>query len=382
MIQKVFPILALSIFSSLLGAGIVVPLLPLYAESLGATGIWMGVIFAGFSISHAISTPISGRISDRKGRKLLLSIGLLAYTIMSLSFVWVETVLQLVLIRFLQGAAGGMIIPIAQAYIGDVCPEGEEGRWMGYANAAFFTGFGIGPLMGGTLAEHLGMNVAFYAMAGLNLLAFLIVVRFLPEVRHKKLGMNPPLSFRELSTNSTIRGLFSFRLALSLGRATFMVFLPIYAATYLGLNPALTGVLLATHILLSSLLGVPSGRLLADRFSRRGLIVIGSLISVSYLALVPLTSSFSQVLLLCIFGSLGGALSMPAASAMTVREGRKFGMGSTIAVFSIAFSMGMTIGPILSGAIRDFAGINAAFYSGAAMVLVGTGLFAWFTRRD
>ena len=72
---------------------------------------------------------------------------------------------------------------------------------------------------------------------------------------------------------------------------------------------------------------------------------------------------------------------MPAASALIVETGRKFGMGSTVAIFSIAFSMGMAIGPILSGAIRDFAGINAAFYFGAAMALAGTGLFAWFTRR-
>jgi len=63
-----------------------------------------------------------------------------------------------------------MIIPIAQAYVGDIAPEGEEGTWMGYFNASFFTGFGCGPVMGGALTEHFGMTVAFSTMGGLNLL--------------------------------------------------------------------------------------------------------------------------------------------------------------------------------------------------------------------
>jgi len=72
MIRKIFPILALCVFSSMLGVGIIAPLLPLYAENLGATGIWIGVIFAGFSISRAIFLPIIGRLSDRIGRKLFI----------------------------------------------------------------------------------------------------------------------------------------------------------------------------------------------------------------------------------------------------------------------------------------------------------------------
>jgi len=380
MIKKVFPILGLSLFSSLLGAGIVLPLLPLYAESLGATGIWLGVIFAAFSISNAISIPIFGRLSDRSGRKLFLSIGLLFYAIVSLGFVWSGTVFQLIFFRFLQGMAGGMIIPIAQAYIGDICPEGEEGKWMGYANAAFFSGFGFGPLMGGTLTEHLGMDVAFFAMGGLNLLAFFIVILFLPESPYRKLAAESGLSFGKISASRMMRGLVSFRLALVVGRSTFMVFLPIFAAHSLGLRPALTGVLVATNVLLSSLLGIPLGRL-ADRFSRRALVVFGSFIVFIYLALIPWTQTFWQLFGLCVFCSIGSAISLPAASALVVEEGRKFGMGSTIAVFTLSMSLGMAIGPISAGAIADFAGVSSVFYFGAAMLFVGTFLFVWFTRR-
>jgi len=379
MIKRVFPILALSIFSSMLGAGIVVPLLPLYAESLGASGLWLGVIFAAFSISRTIFTPIFGRLSDRSGRKPFICIGLFFYALISLGFIWANSVSQLVLIRLVHGVAGGMILPIAQAYVGDISPEGEEGKWMGYSNAAFFSGFGFGPLMGGVLTEHLGMDIAFLSMGGLNLLAFFIALFFLPEISRQKLSASPPLSFREMSQSGTMVGLFSFRLALTFGRALFFTFLPIFAAIGLGLRPNLIGVLLAIHILLLSLLGIPSGRI-ADRFSRRFLIVLGCLVSFTYLALIPLAQDFWQLLALCVLGSLGGAISVPAASALTVEEGRKYGMGSAIAVFTMALSIGMAVGPILGGAIVDFTNINSAFYFGAVMALVGAGLFLWFTR--
>lgn len=379
MIKKVFPILALAIFSSLLGGGIVLPLLPLYAESMGASGIWIGLIFAAFPISNIIATPIFSRLSDRGGRKPFLAVGLFSYAVISFGFIWADTIFQLVGVRFIQGIAGGMILPIALAYIGDTSPEGEEGKWMGYANAAFFSGFGVGPLMGGVLAEHLGMGAAFVAMGSLNLLAFFIVLFFLPGTIHKKLAADHSVSFWKINTNRTINGLLSFRIAFSLGRGVLITFLPIFATVFLSLSPTHIGTLLAVTILLQALLGIPSGRI-ADRFSRRMLVVIGSVFGFVYLSLIPWANSFWQLLGLTVFGSIGGAISLAAASAMVVEEGRKVGMGSTIALFSMAFSIGLAVGPIMSGAIADLVGVSAVFYFGAAILLVGTYLFTWLTR--
>jgi len=378
-IKKVFPILALSIFSSMLGVGIISPLLPLYAEQMGATGIWIGTIFAGFSISRTIIMPIVGRLSDRSGRKLFLSIGLLGYAIISLGYIWANSVTELTLVRLIHGVASGMILPIAQAYVGDISPEGKEGTWMGYFNAAFFTGFGFGPLMGGVLTDYFGMNIAFYAMGGLNLLAFLLVIFFLPELGQRKTPASPRASFKEMSTSSMMKGLFSFRLSFSIGRGILATFLPIFAGIYIGLSPTLIGVLLAVNILLMSLLQVYGGNI-ADRFNRRVLIVVGSLTNLTYLALIPLGGNFWQLLGICALGGVGGAIALPAASALTVVEGRRFGMGSTIAVFAMAFSIGMAIGPLASGVIADFANINSVFYFGAAIGLAGTTLFIWFTK--
>ena len=355
------------------------PLLPLYAESMGASGIWIGLIFAAFPIANTIATPVFSRLSDRGGRKPFLAIGLFSYAVISFGFIWADTVFQLVGVRFIQGIAGGMILPIALAYIADISPEGEEGKWMGYANAAFFSGFGVGPLMGGVLAEHLGMDAAFLAMGSLNMLAFFIVLFFLPGAIHKKLVTDPRVSFWKINTNRTINGLFSFRMSFSLGRGILITFLPIFAAISLSLSPTHIGILLGVSVLLQSLLGVPSGRI-ADRFSRRALVVIGSVVGFVYLSLIPWAYSFWQLLGLIIFGSMGGAVSLSAASAMVVEEGRKVGMGSTIALFSMAFSIGLAVGPIMSGAIADFAGVSMVFYFGAAILFMGTYLFIWLTR--
>ncbi|GAH51201.1 unnamed protein product, partial [marine sediment metagenome] len=295
------------------GVGLITPLLPLYAQDLGASGTQLGIIFAGYGISNSILTPIMGRLSDRRGRKLFLCIGLAGYAIISLGYVWAATVSQLTLVRVIQGVAGAMIIPIAMAYIGDLSPEGEEGKWMGYANAAFFSGFGIGPLLGGTLAERFGMNVSFYSMGCLCLLAFLVVVIFLPEIGQRKTGEKGRLSFKDMSTSPMVRGLFSFRLVQAVGRGGVMTFLPIFAATYIGLGPALIGVLLAVNMLPMMVLLAPAGRL-ADRFNRKALVILGNLIYLITLALIPLAHTFWQQLWLCFPRAIGGAISMPAAT--------------------------------------------------------------------
>jgi len=379
MIKKIFPILALSIFASMLGNGIIAPLLPLYAESMGATGVWIGLIFTGFSISRALFTPFIGRLSDRRGRKVILCAGLLFYAVISLGYIWADSLLQLTLVRLIHGIAAAMILPIVQAYVGDISPEGEEGKWMGYFNAAFFAGFGLGPLMGGTLTDHFGMTVAFSTMGGLNLLAFLIAIFHLPEIKRGKVTVATKISFKDMGASPMIRGLFSFRLTFAGGMGTLFSFLPIFAVLYLGLSSSQTGLLLAVIILLMSAFLPYSGRI-ADRFNRRNLVALGSLVNVAFLALIPLSHDFWQLLGICVVGALSGGIAMPAASALAVEEGRKFGMGATMALFALAMSIGQAIIPLLAGTIADFVNINAVFYFAAATALAGTFLFVQLTN--
>lgn len=378
MIKKVFPVLAICVFSSTLGIGIVAPLLPLYIKDLGASGVWLGIIVAAYFFSNSIAVPIVGRMSDRKGRKPFLTIGLFAYSIISLGYLWADTVTLLALVRFVHGIAGAVTIPVAVAYIGDLSPEGEEGKWMGYANAAFFSGFGFGPLLGGVLTDYLGMNAAFLTMSGLNMIAFVIAFFFLAEVKNRRVGEEFHFSFKEMAESRLIRGLFSFRLSESLGRGGVATFLPIFAAGF-GLSTSMIGVLISANIL-SITLFAPIGGLIADRFNRRTLTIIGVFLFSVLLMIIPLSANFFQLLIVLLLQGLSAAISMSASTALTVEEGRKFGMGATMSMLFLAMGIGMAIGPVMAGGIAEWLNTSWVFFIAAAMGLGGVLLFIWFTR--
>jgi multidrug resistance protein len=380
MTKKIFPILALSMFTSILGIGIITPFLSLYADDMGASGIWLGAIFTGYGLASTIVNPIAGRLSDRGGRKRFIMIGLFIYALSSLGYIYAVNAPQLALVRLVQGGAGGMIFPVALAWVGDICEEGEEGKWMGYATAAFFSGFGFGPLMGGVLMEHYGMDLAFAIMGGLNMLACLLITFLLPEVGQRKITASESLSLREMATSGMIRGIFSFRLTQAMGRGAFMVFLPIFAVMEIGLTPTLVGVLISVHVFGMSLLAPFAGNI-ADRYNRKTLVVFSSVMYLISLGLIPLAHSFWYLCGLCILQGIAGSLSMTSSQALVVEEGRKFGMGSTMAMPMVAMGIGMVIGPLASGGLYDFfASTDPVFYFAAGIGLVGIALFVWFTR--
>lgn len=379
MIKKVFIFLSIGVFASSLGDGIVSPLLPLYINSLGATGIWLGIIMSATFVSNSIAVPIAGGFSDKKGRKPFLIAGFLAIAIISLSYLLVKEVTLLTLIRFVHGAAGALIAPIALAYVGDLSPKGEEGKWMGYANATFFSGFGLGPVLGGLLTEHFGISANFISMAGLNLFAFLIALAFLPEITRRKALEKPRISLKEISASNMVKGLFSFRLAQSLGFGGIGTFLPIFAAA-IGLDAGRIGILLSVNIL-SVTLFTPLVGIIADRINRRTITIIGSLLLTIFLAGIPVAGTFWPLLAILLVQGVCSSICGTASSALTVDEGRRFGMGSMMSVVFVAGGIGMALGPIASGSIAQLSNINWVFYFGGLMNLLGTLAFVWFTRQ-
>ena len=146
--KKIFAALFFSLFAAVTGVGIVVPLLPVYAHSLGASGFYIALIFGGFSATRTLFLPWFGRLSDQKGRKPFITLGLLCYFLISLAFMVFEDIHSLILLRAIQGVASAMILPVAQAYIGEITPKGKEGFSMGVFNISIFSGLSIGPLLG------------------------------------------------------------------------------------------------------------------------------------------------------------------------------------------------------------------------------------------
>jgi DHA1 family multidrug resistance protein-like MFS transporter len=378
-IKSIFPVLALSIFSSMLSVGIIAPILPIYADTLGATGLWIGVIFSGYAIARTFLLPFIGRLSDRRGRKLILSAGLFASALISFAYVLADNVASLFVIRLLQGAAICTVQPISQAYVGDIAPQGEEGKWMGYVNAMFFIGWGFGPLLGGVITDYVGMDAAFYTMGGLNILAFLGVVLFLPEIVPRREMSAPSSSFREVASSNVMRGLFSFQMGTSSHRGIVQTFMPIFAGLTIGLSSTLIGILLSTLVIGAALLQLFSGRL-ADRFNRRVIVILGSLCILVSMLLVPQAGGFWLLFVFLAIAIIGDATALPSASVMGVEEGRKYGMGMAMAMFNTGMGVGTAIGPILAGLAADTFGVHFAFYTAAAIVLIGIILFSLFTR--
>ena len=374
--KKIFFVLFISIFSCMLGVGIIVPILPIYAETLGATGLWLGAIFAGFSLSRSISMPLVGRFSDRMGRKRFISFGLLVYTLSSLGYIYASSVLALVLIRIIQGFSSAMIIPISMAFIADISPAKQEGRYMSIFTIALFLGFGCGPILGGFTKDLIGIQADFLIMGGLCLIAFFMVLIYLPRSSSiQKSAPTMDIPFKTILKSRSIMGICFYRFANAFCRGSIMTFLPIYAHNALQLNGSQIGLVISSSILLTAILQLPFGKL-ADKLNRKKLVILGSIFYFSIVPFIPYTLNFTQILTLNIILGLFGALSLPAASALIVKEGKQYGMGSTMAIFNVAMSVGLAIGPLTSGIVLDIWGLSGVFYFCTTLGFLSTGIVA------
>jgi MFS family permease len=348
--------------------------MPLYAENLGATGVWLGLIFAGFSLTRAIFTPIMGRLSDRRGRKKFISLGLFLYSAISLLYTVAGDVLTLTGVRLIHGFASAMVIPIAMAYIGETTDKGKEGKAMGTFSMALFLGMGSGPVVGGFMNDSFGIGSVFYAMSGLTAIAFVTTVLFLPDVKSETHGgKSQEASFREVIKDNLMRGIILFRVVSAMRRGGIMAFLPILASR-IGVTPSQVGILLTLVIFLTALLQRTFGKL-ADRYDRVLLVVIGSVLGTLGLMCFPLAENFEGLLLVGAFVGVGGAVAMPSGTALAVQMGKKVGMGTSMGIFNSAMSAGMVMAPMLSGVLMDLTGIESVFYILGSISLLGTAGF-------
>lgn len=379
---KAFAVLVLCVFCAFLGVGFVSPFLPLYAEAMGASGFILGMIFSSFTIARAVVVPFIGPLSDRKGRRLFLLIGFGGYTLATLGYVLATTPFHLMLTRAIQGATAGMLLPTARAFIGDLCPKGEEGKWQGYGSAAFFGGFAAGPLIGGLLAEGYGYNATFYAMGGLCLLAFLLALAFLPESGSRQIGRGYPSTkelFRVGLTSRMFRGLISYRIGFAMARGCFFTFLPLLVASSLHIGTGLIGILMTSHYMVLAVSQLYFGNL-SDRLNRRALVITGAILQIIFLILIPRGYIYWQLLALLLFGGVAAGIAIAPLTALYTKEGRTHGMGTAMSLETMAMAIGMGIGPIIGGIVADVVNIASVFYLSAGVQLIGMSLFFMFTR--
>ncbi|MDK2891391.1 MAG: transporter, family, multidrug resistance protein [Methanoculleus sp.] len=380
--KRIYNVLFISVFATMLGLGVVSPLLPIYAENLGATGIWLGIIFSAFALSRSIFMPVIGRISDRRGRKWIILIGMFAYAVLSLAYIVIDSVYSFTAVRFAHGLASAMVVPIAMAYIADLSERGKEGSHMGNFSISMFLGMGMGPLLGGFLNDAFGLDSVFYVMAGLSAFATLLVGISLPEAKPGSFTVPDakPIPMRAIFTLPVMRGVMVFSFISALGRGGMMVFIPVFGPL-IAISPTEVGVVLSANTFLMALLQVPMGRI-TDTGNKVALIVVGSAITALAIAAIPLSGSFWPLLAITSFVGIGGAIQQPAIMALTVDAGRTIGMGTSMGAYNTVFGIGMIIAPLVGGVFMDFVGVDAVFYVGGAISLLGTGIFAVLMRRS
>lgn len=366
--------LLLSIFIALLGIGIIVPVMPVFATSLGASGVALGLIIAAFSITRGIFQPIVGSLSDRWGRKGFLVCGLLVYGLVGLAMPEATSVLNLIVIRALHGVGSAMIVPVAMAWVSDMSPVGQEGRSMGLLHIAIFTGIGSGPLIGGFFTDLWGMASAFYAMAGLSFLAMILVWLQLPAPEPRDLGirrMGIIEALRRMLTHRRTGGILLARMATMLIMVPTMAFLPLLMHQWFGSSGMEIGIVIACRTLVNALLQMPFGRM-ADRRDKTGMLLGGCLLISAVMCLVPLADSFWWLLVLFVLLGMGEAIIWPTLGAFATEEGRQYGQGTMMGVFSLAMSVGVFCGSLGAGFTMDLLGLRWSFFIIGILVLVLT----------
>jgi len=375
--KKIYITLFIATVITMAGLGIIDPILPLYAKSMKATGIQLGIIFAGFALSRSIFAPIVGQYSDRHGRKNLMIAGLALFTVVSASFVYAKSPLALTLIRLVQGFAVVLVTPVAQAYIGDLTPVGKEGKYMNLFFMSFFAGMAIGPYLGGYLTDQFNIKVPFYAMGGMSLVVMLLVLFFVPEssaVKNHDLKKVPFFkSLLPVFKDKPMIGIMTYMATRGFYRWGFNTFFPLLAIKAEKMSPANIGLVLSVYMLFGSIMQYPFG-LMVDKFPSQkvNLILIGGSCSALSMCAVAYSRSMSMFVILAI--SMGAFSSVSRASALAIRteRGRIYGMGSVTGAFTTALSVGQVLGPILFGVIADISSIPAAFLVGGMVGLIGT----------
>jgi MFS family permease len=381
-LSRPFIALYIAVFVATMGISMVSPLLPVYAEELGADGIWLGLTFSSFAIVQAVAGPITGRMSDRYRRKPFIVVGLLIYLIAALGYLTATSVVQVIAFRAFSGLGTSMIFSVARAYVGDLTPAGHEGRWMGVFATADIVGFGTGPLVAGTVRQEVGFDAVFVTMAGLMAVSALIVATFLPRHAPQSRASADRVSNQSFKTALSDRLVLAVVINMALVSLSFgasFAFLGLRLEDDIGASPRAIGLAFATQDLTGGVSQPLLGRL-ADRFYRPMLVAIGLTMLAVLQSTLGVVDSYVVVVMLLFGMGASQALSGVSAGAIQVVAGRRVGMGTVLGLGSFGNGVGIITGSLIGGLLVDLYSIPAAFFFSGAVIACGAPIFLLLTR--
>ncbi len=364
--------LLLSVFIALLGIGIIIPILPVFAEELGASGFLLGMIIAVFSITRGILMPVVGNLSDKWGRKRFLISGLLIYGIVGLLIPHARSIHHLIAIRSFHGVGSAMIVPIAMAYMSVLSPPGREGRYMSYLNIAIFSGIGCGPIIGGSIYDTFGTAAVFNLMAVMSFFASVLVVIYMPShiETETPLKMGLLQSFMKMTHNRKTMGILLARYATMIIMVPTMAFLPLIMSQWQNSSGLQIGTVIACRTLINAVFQVPFGKL-ADRFNKLILLVTGCTVLSLIIISIPYIHTFKEMIFMYIFlGFVESSIWAVLGAYASIEAKGDYGHGTMMGVYSLAMSGGVFTGAVISGVSLDVWNIHTAYLVAGSSIAV------------
>ncbi|MBU4688506.1 multidrug efflux MFS transporter [Cedecea davisae] len=369
----------------------ILPFLPLYVEQLGvssheALSMWSGLTFSVTFLVSAIVSPMWGSLADRKGRKLMLLRASFGMAVAILLQAFATNVWQLFLLRAVMGLTSGYI-PNAMALVASQVPRERSGWAISTLSTGQISGVIVGPLLGGFMADHLGLRPVFFATAGLLMVSFLVTLLLIKEGPRPKISKADRLSGKEVFATLPypwlIFSLFLTTLVIQLCNGSIG---PILALFIKQLSPDSTNIAFMSGFIaalpgISALFAAPRLGKLGDRIgTERILMATLACAVVLFLAMSFVTSSFQLGILRFLLGFADGAM-LPAVQTLLLKycsdqvTGRIFGYNQSF------MYLGNVAGPLMGAGVSAMAGFRYVFAATALVVLINIWQLAVALKR-
>lgn len=384
--------LFLIVLVDLIGFGIIIPLLPFFAEHFGASPFQVGLVMASYSASQLVAAPVWGRLSDRIGRRSVLLATLIGMAGGSLLLAFTDSLWMLFAVRIATGFMAGNI-STAFAYVADITRPEARARGMGIVGAAFGLGFIAGPAIGGLLAGADPANADYqtpaFAAAALSALAFVLTWVRLPEslspaaraANADRMRASPARGFvrpwLDALHRPRLRGMIGLMFLSTFVFAGMESTFAIWSRRQFGWGPEPNGYLFAFVGLLSAAIqGGAIGRL-TTRFGERRLVWWGAILLALGLGAVPFAQQVPALVLAIALAGTGFSLVTPALNSLISLEAAEGERGGIMGLARSSTTLARVLGPALAGAVFDFIGKDAPYFGGALLMV----LLAWLLPR-
>jgi len=373
MIARILPILGVT-FIDILGFSILLPILPYFVKSFGASDIVVGLLFSTFAACQFIAGPLWGNVSDRIGRKRVLIVSQIGSTIGWFMLAFAHTIGMVFIARIVEGVSGGNL-SVTQAYVADLVEPRQRGRAFSYVGAAFSAGIVFGPLLGGVLFDRFGFSAPFLAAATLQLITLVVTIVMLPESRNPEGTQVATFGHIRASlvdprVGPILLQMWAFSLALY---AWFGVFALLMQAA-LGFTATNTSFFFASFGVLSVILQLGPGPRLIDMLGDRRSSNIGIALALCGFLLVPLIHSIWTMLPTFLLFGIGMSIARPALSSILADGAPENQRGTILGVSSALDNLsGVAMPPLSTGLLGRYgpawAGVTSSLFAFIALLM-------------